>query len=362
MGELTGYLEQVRDVGAALTRNQAFAALRAMLAGDAGDADIADLLTAIAKRGETVSELTGFAEGIRSLAIPFPFTEAEKATLVDTCGTGGDNTGSFNISTGAALVAAAAGAKIAKHGNRAVTSKCGSADVLEALGVPVALPVETAAECLRATGFTFLFAPLLNPSLKRVQAVRKSLGFRTIFNLAGPLSNPANARTQIMGVFAAGWIGVVAQSMANLGVRHAFVAYGLDGLDELTTTTETMIAEVRNRPTDGWDRGIEGPGDVRQYRVHPHQAGLELATLDQLKGGATKEENAAILEKILDGDKGPKRDVVVLNAAAALSVGGVASDIRDGVLRAAEAIDSGAAKKTLTALREFATKAAAAAR
>jgi len=329
-----------------------------MLAGQAADEDIAALLTAIAKRGETVAELTGFAEAIRNLAVPLPLTGQERAQLVDTCGTGGDGKGTFNISTGAALVAAAAGAKVAKHGNRAVTSACGSADVLEALGVPISLPPESAVECLRATGFTFLYAPMLNPSLKRVQSVRKSLGFRTIFNLAGPLSNPANAQTQIMGVFAADRIAVVAQSMANLGVRHAFVVYGLDGLDELTTTGETMVAEVRNQPTAAWDRGIEGPGEVRHYRVHPRQAGLEVASPGQLRGGDTAAENAAILEAILQGEKGPKRDVVLLNAAGALAVADVAADIREGMERAAAVIDSGAAMKTLAVLRDFSKMAA----
>jgi len=347
-------------VGATLSRREANAALRAMLGGEATDEEISALLTAIAKRGERVPELTGFAEAIRSLTIPLPLTEEERAKLVDTCGTGGDGKGTFNISTGAALVAAAAGAKIAKHGNRGVTSACGSADVLEALGVAISLPVAAAVECLRATGFTFLYAPMLNPSLKRVQALRQSLGFRTIFNLAGPLSNPANARAQIMGVFAADRIPLVAQSMANLGVRHAFVVHGLDGLDEVTISGETMVAEVRNRPSADWDKGIGTPGEVRHFRVHPHQAGLEVASLEQLKGGDTAAENAAILETILQGEKGPKRDVVVLNAGGALTVAGVASDIRDGVARAIEAIDSGAATKTLAALRDFSAKMAAA--
>jgi anthranilate phosphoribosyltransferase len=356
MSDFFKYVEKVRDVGAALTRSEANAAVRAMLAGDADDDEIAALLTVIAKRGETVAELTGFAEALRQISIPLPLTEAECAQLVDTCGTGGDDQGTFNISTGAALVAAAAGAKVAKHGNRAVSSMCGSADVLEALGVAVALPPKEAVECLRATGFTFLFAPALNPSMKRVQPVRKSLSFRTIFNLAGPLSNPANARTQVMGVFAADRIAVVAQAMANLGIRHAFVVHGLDGLDELTVTGETMVAEVRCRPTAAWDRGIEGPGDVRHFRFHPRQAGLEVSSRDQLQGGKTAAENATILEAVLQGEKGPRRDVVLLNAAGALSVAEVAADIREGMERAVAAIDSGAAMKTLTALREFSQK------
>ncbi len=361
MADFTKYVEQVREVGAALSRQEANAALRAMLAGEAADEEIAALLTAIANRGETVQELTGFAEAIRQLAAPLPLTEAERAELVDTCGTGGDGKGTFNISTGAALVAAAAGAKVAKHGNRAVTSSCGSADVLEALGVAVALPVEVAAECLRATGFTFLFAPLLNPSLKRVQAVRKSLGFRTIFNLAGPLSNPADARAQVMGVFAADRIPLAAESLALLGVRHALVVHGLDGLDELTLSGESLVAEVVARGTDQEatgreERGRTETGEVRHFRVHPRDGGLEAASLDQLQGAATPAGNAAMLEAILRGEKGPKRDIVLWNAAAALVVAGIAPGLREGVERGAAAIDSGAAQKTLAALRGFGAK------
>ena len=273
MADFFNYVEQVRDVGATLTREQADAALRAMLAGEAGDEDIAALLTAMAKRGETVAELTGFAQAMRALSVPVPLTETERAALLDTCGTGGDGKGTFNISTAAALVGAAAGAKVAKHGNRGVTSKCGSADVLEALGIAVDLPVESAVECLRATGFAFLYAPLLHPTLKRVARVRKSLGFRTIFNLAGPLTNPADARTQVMGVFAANRVSQIAETLANLGVRHAFVVHGLDGLDELTLSGESMIAEVR-APRNSWDfvgpdRKSPKPADGNNCGFHP---------------------------------------------------------------------------------------------
>ena len=359
MADFYRYVEQVRGVGAPLSRTDARLAVRAMLAGEVADDAIAALLTAIAKRSETVQELTGFAEAIRDAAVPLPLTEAERAQLIDTCGTGGDGLGTFNISTAAALVAAAAGAKVAKHGNRRVTSTCGSADVLEALGVSIQLPPNEAVECLRATGFTFLYAPLLNPTLKRVQAVRMSLGFRTIFNLAGPLSNPAGAHAQVLGVFAANRMALMAQSMANLGVvRHGFVVYGLEGLDEMTVSGETLIAEVRNRPRDDWDRGAGQPGDVRHYRFHPREAGLEVSSVNELRGGDTVAENAAILEAILNGERGAKRDVVLLNAAGALSVSGIAHDIREGMEMAAAAIDSGAAKKTLQALREFSTKIA----
>jgi len=353
MSDFGQFVVQVRDVGVTLTRSEANAALRAMLTGDADDEDIAALLTAMAKRGETVAELTGFAEAMRSLSVPVPLTSEERALLVDTCGTGGDGKGTYNISTASALVAAAAGAKIAKHGNRAVTSKCGSADVLEALGVAVELPVEKAAECLRATGFTFLYAPLLHPSLKRVGPIRKALGFRTIFNLAGPLCNPADAQAQVMGVFAADRVALVAESMAALGVRHAYVVHGLDGLDELTLSGESLVAEVRNEHPEQRHEEVASGGDVVHFRVSPSDAHLALASLDQLQGGHTAAENAAILEAILLGEKGPKRDIALLNAAAALVVAGIAGDLRDGVERGAEAIDSGAAKKTLAALREF---------
>jgi anthranilate phosphoribosyltransferase len=361
MADFTEYLRQVRDAEAPLSQAQANAALRAMLAGEAADQDIAALLTAMARRGETVAELTGFAQAMRALSVPVPLSEEERAQLVDTCGTGGDGKGTFNISTGAALVAAAAGAKIAKHGNRGVTSVCGSADVLEALGVPVALPVKQTAECLRATGFMFLYAPLLHPLVKRVQAVRKALGFRTIFNLAGPLCNPASAQAQLMGVFAADRIGLVAESMANLGVRRALVVHGIDGLDELTLSGESLIAEVRqHRGARSWSEATESAGGVQHFRVRPQDAGLATASLDLLQGGASAAENAVILEAILSGASGPKRDIVLFNAAATLIVAGVADDLREGVARAAEAIDSGAAKTTLAALRDFSKMTASA--
>jgi anthranilate phosphoribosyltransferase len=273
----------------ALTRAEARTALREMLTGNSSDAEVAALLTAMAQRGETLDELTGFAETMRELAVPVPLMEEERAQLIDTCGTGGDGRGTFNISTGAALVAAAAGAKVAKHGNRGVTSKCGSADVLEALGVAVALPPELAVESLRSAGFMFLYAPALHPAMRRVVPVRRALGFRTIFNLAGPLTNPARAPAQIMGVFAHDRVRLAAETMLRLSVRHAF-------------------------------------------------------------------ESAAALERIFAGERGPKRDIVLLNAAAALVAGRIAADLREGVARAADAIDSGRVQETLKKLRSFAQK------
>jgi anthranilate phosphoribosyltransferase len=329
-----------------LTREEARTALREILTGNTSDAEIAALLTAMAQRGETVDELTGFAETMRELAIPVPLTEKERAQLIDTCGTGGDDRGTFNISTGAALVAAAAGAKVAKHGNRAVTSKCGSADVLEALGVAVALPPELAVESLRATGFMFLYAPALHPAMKRVQPVRRALGFRTIFNLAGPLTNPAGAPAQVMGVFAANRVRTAAETMTHLGIRHAYVVHGSDGLDELTITGSSHVAEVRSND------------DIRIFEAVPEDAGLERASHSALAAAESAAENAANLERIFSGERGPKRDIVLLNAAAALVAGGIAADLREGVAHGAEAIDSGAVMETLNKLRAFARKIA----
>ena len=278
--------------------------------------------------------------------MPIPLTDVERAALLDTCGTGGDGLGTFNISTGAALVAAAAGAKVAKHGNRGITSKCGSADVLEAMGVPVALTPQQSADCLRATGFTFLFAPALHPAMKRVQPVRRSLGFRTIFNLAGPLTNPAHAPAQVMGVYAPAKLPIVAGAMAQLGIRFGRVVHARNGIDEIALSpTDTILVRAVS--------DHDAPQTIPTL-VHPEDAGLAPADLNSLQGGDTPQSNAVILESILHGvETGPKRDVVLLNAAAALEAIGLAADLREGVTRAAEAIDSGAARKILHALREF---------
>lgn len=329
----------VEEIGT-LTREEARVALREMIVGEASTDDISRMLTAISQRGETAEELAGFAEEMRAHAVPLPFTEEERAALVDTCGTGGSGDGTFNISTGAALVAAAAGAKVAKHGNRAVTSKCGSADVLEAMGVPVALTPEQSVECLRATGFAFLYAPALHPALKRVQPIRRALGFRTIFNMAGPLTNPAGARAQVMGVYAANKVVVAAEALSRLGVRHAMVVHGSDGLDELTLTGMSHMVEVRD-------------GLLRRHEFYPSEADLPLCTLDQLQGAATVAANAAMIERILAGEAGPRTDIVLLNAAAALVVSGVATSFREGVARCAIAIESGAARQTVEKLRAF---------
>lgn len=304
------------------------------------DLEIAALLTALATRGETADELTGVAEAMRALAVPLPLTEAERARLVDTCGTGGDGLGTFNISTGAALVAVAAGARIAKHGNRAITSRCGSADVLEALGVPITLSPDAAVACLRATGFMFLYAPALHPAMKRVQPVRRALGFRTIFNLAGPLTNPAGAPAQVMGVYSEAKLMVAAEAMGRLGIEFGIVAHGRNGMDEIALCS-TDVAVV-----------IQGAGVVPTH-YNPETFGMKHAALRELAGCESPEESAAILEKIFAGERGARRDIVVVNAAAALYVGRVASTLEEGVRLAAEAVDSGAVRDKLQQLREF---------
>jgi anthranilate phosphoribosyltransferase len=349
MPALQAHLKQLVEEYRPLTREEARNAVHAILTGEAdsaGSLEIASLLTAIATRGETVEELTGFAEAMRALSTPIPISDSERAALVDTCGTGGDGRGTFNISTGAALVAAAAGAKVAKHGNRGITSRCGSADVLEALGVAVVLTPEQSADCLRATGFTFLYAPALHPAMKRVQPIRRALGFRTIFNLAGPLTNPAGALSQIVGVYSAAKLEIVAGAMAQLGIRFGRVVHARNGMDEIALSpTDTILLRSLS------DHDAPHPLPTL---VHPADAGLAAADLSHLRGGDTPQNNAVILESILDGSEtGPKRDVVLLNAAAALEAIGIAADLREGVARAAEAIDSGAARRTLRSLREF---------
>jgi anthranilate phosphoribosyltransferase len=337
MSELAGLIKHVVEDRGTLTQQQGCSAVREMLEGAATDVEIASLLTGIASRGPTVEELSGFVQAMRAMSTPIPLTESEREQLVDTCGTGSDGQGTFNISTAAGLVAAAAGVKVAKHGNRGVTSKCGSADVLEALGVPVLLDPEKAVECLRQTGFMFLYAPALHPAMKRVQPVRRALGFRTIFNLAGPLANPAGARSQVVGVFAG--LELVAQSLARLGVRHAFVVHGRDGLDELTLNGVSEVAEVREHT-------------VRSFTLEAGDAGLQQAPLSALEGCDAR-GNAALIEGILTGQPGPPRDVVLLNAAAALVVAGRAADFAAGVRCAADAVDSGAGLRLLAQLRKF---------
>ncbi len=311
-----------------------------LLAGEAAEIELAALLGAMGARGETAEEIAGFALALREAAVPLPLSEAERDELVDTCGTGGDGSGTFNISTAAALVAAAAGAKVAKHGNRAVTSRCGSADVLEALGVPISLAPEAAVAALRAHGFCFLLAPAHHPGMRAVLPVRRTMGVRTIFNVLGPLLNPAGARRQVMGVYAARLSVPVAQAMLLLEVRHACVVHGAGGLDELALGGPSQVVTVRV--------GSDPP--MVEDEISPEFAGLARAPMAALAGGDAQ-TNAAILQTIFAGRPGPPRDVVLLNAAAVLTVAGRAPDLVAGVHLAARMIDSGAVLDLLDRLR-----------
>lgn len=336
---LRNELRWVMEERRSLRRDEARGAMQSILAGEATEMEIAALLAGMAGRGETAEELAGFAEAMRAAATPLPLTDAEREHLVDTCGTGGDASGTFNISTAAALVAAAAGATVAKHGNRAVTSRCGSADVLEAMGVPVELPPAAAAEALRRHRFAFLLGPAMHPAMRVVAPVRRGLGVRTAFNMLGPLTNPAGAARQVMGVYAARLVPLVGDAMVLLGTRRAMVVHGrMDGIaadardpagmDELSLSGASEIAEVER-------------GCVRLGTVIPEQAGLRRAPLEALRGGDAG-HNAAILRAIFAGKHGPQRDVVLLNAAAVLVTAGLSANLPEGAAMAAEAIDQGA--------------------
>ncbi len=340
-------LRPLAQDGTALTREQAVSVLEEILAGGVPEVETAALLTVLATRGEQAPELAGFVDVMRRHATPLAFTDAERDELVDCVGTGGGGPQTFNISCGAALVAAAAGARVAKHGNRAVTSQCGAADVLEALGVPIDLAPERAVECLRETGFVFLFAPLYHPAMKTLGPLRRALGFRTIFNLVGPLTNPAHARTQVVGVLAPSRVLLVGRALAALGAKRAFVVHGTDGIDELTTTGESVVARIEE--TDA------GEVELKAARITPEMAGLPRTTLDHFTGGDVA-TNKALLYDVLTGVTGARRDIVLLNAAAVLVAAGLAGDLKEGVAKSAEAIDAGEAAATLEKLRRFGTK------
>ena len=348
MDLLKDLLKPLAEDGAALTREQAGAVLRQILTGDVPDVEITALLTVLATRGEQAPELAGFVDVMRANAVPLPLSDEERNSLVDTCGTGGGGPLTFNISTGAAIVATAAGARVAKHGNRAVTSLAGSADVLEALGVPVNLGPELAVECLRETGFMFLFAPLYHPAMKVVAPLRRALGFRTIFNLCGPLTNPAGARSQVIGVLAPSRVLLVGRTLVALGARRAFVVHGTDGIDELTTTGESVVARIE-------ESELGGAPTIKAARITPEMAGVPRAKLEEFTGGDVQ-RNASHLYDVFTGIPGPRRNIVLLNAAAALVAAGLCSDLKEGVGLGAEAIDSGLAAATLAKLRNFGEK------
>jgi anthranilate phosphoribosyltransferase len=330
-----------------LERAEACAVMAEVLRGAATDAQIAALLVALQMKGETVEEIVGFAEAIRQAATPLPVAENSvlyasttgRDALVDTCGTGGDASGTFNISTASALVAAGAGVRVAKHGNRSVTSKCGSADVMESLGVKIDLSPARLAACLEEVGIAFLYAPALHSAMKYAQPVRQELRLRTVFNLLGPLTNPAHASAQVVGVYSAELVEKLAEALSMLGLRRALVVHGNDGLDEITISTETRVAEVRD-------------GRVWSYEVTPEEFGLRRAPLEEIAGGDAA-ENAALIRGVLGGEKSARRDVVLLNAAAALVAAGRADAMAAAMPLAASSIDSGAARRKLEALVAF---------
>jgi anthranilate phosphoribosyltransferase len=340
-------LRPLAEEGTALTREQAAEVLEEILSGQVPEVETAAMLAVLATRGEQAPELTGFVDVMRQRSVPLPFEPDERDQLVDCVGTGGGGPQTFNISCGAALVAAAAGAKVAKHGNRAVTSRCGAADVLEALGVPIELEPALAVACLRETGFVFLYAQLYHPAMKALGPLRRALGFRTIFNLVGPLTNPAHARNQVIGVLAPSRVLLVGRTLAALGAKRAFVVHGNDGIDELTTTGESVVARV--------EENAEGKPELKAARITPEMAGLERTTLDHFIGGDI-ETNKALLLEVLTGLPGARRDIVLLNAAAVLVAAGLTDDLKQGVAMAAEAIDSGQAAATLEKLRQFGAK------
>jgi len=305
----------------------------AVMDGQATDVQKSALLVALRMKGETPDEITGAALAMRERVTPLDVTHDD---LVDTCGTGGDGRGTFNISTIAALVAAGAGANVAKHGNRAVSSSCGSADVLSALGVHIDLNAAQMSEVLRRAGIAFLFAPRLHPAMAAVAGVRKELGMRTIFNVLGPLTNPAFARRQVLGVYNERLVDVVARVLAALGATHALVVHSRDGLDEISVSAATHVCEVRD-------------GDVRAYEVTPEELGVRRHPIEALAGGDAR-ANAQIAREVLQGANGAKHDIVVANAGAALYVSGAAESIRDGVALAKESIASGSAYAKLQEL------------
>lgn len=332
--------------GKNLSRAEAEAVMEEILSGRASHEQIVGLLSGLRTKGETVDELVGFATAMRRHAPPiFPSNHAHAdEALVDTCGTGGDASGTFNISTVVAFVVAGAGVRVAKHGNRSISSRCGSADVLEELGVQIDLPPESIARCIEKVGIGFLFAPAIHTATRHAAAARRELKTRTVFNLLGPLTNPARASAQVVGVYDASVTEPMARALGELGVRRAFVVHGADGLDEISLSGETYVSELRE-------------GTVRSYTVTPEDFGLRRAPLEAIRGGDAK-QNAEILHKILGRsmlyrDHGPHREIVLANAAAALVAAGRAHDFLDGVRLAAKSIDSGEARERLEALVAF---------
>jgi anthranilate phosphoribosyltransferase len=331
MVEIKGLIGQVAS-GATLSRETAYEAFDSMMSGEVTPSQIGALLMGLRMRGETVDEITGAVTAMRAKML----TVDAPDNAVDVVGTGGDASGSYNISTCAAFIVAGAGAPVAKHGNRALSSRSGAADVLTALGVKIDIPPETISACIRTAGIGFMFAPAHHPAMKHVGPTRVELGTRTIFNLLGPLSNPAGVKRQMVGVFSRQWVEPLAHVLKNLGSVRAFVVHGSDGLDEITTSGPTAVASLEH-------------GAVTTFEIVPEALGLARATPDALRGGDA-DANAAALMAVLQGRKGPYRDVAVLNAAAALVVAGQVKTLADGIKLAAHTIDSGEAEAALDRL------------
>ncbi len=321
--------------GQSLDMEQAAGVMNQIMEGEATPAQFGSFVTALRLKGETVEEIAGMARVMREKALPVKVSGA----LVDTCGTGGDSSKTFNISTTAAFVVAGAGLKVAKHGNRGMSSGCGSADVLDALGVKIDLGAPEVERCLEDIGIGFMFAPTFHPAMKYASPSRKEIGIRTVFNILGPMTNPAGAQAQLLGVFDEALTMIMAEVLGILGCKHALVVHGEDGLDEITLGGKTTVCELKD-------------GLVSRYYIHPDDFGFARTSVDQLRGGPPQ-ENADMLRRVVKGEKGPYRDIVLLNAAAALVAGDVESDLQKGVRLAAEAIDSGRALEKLERLVEL---------
>jgi anthranilate phosphoribosyltransferase len=341
MTVLTETLAKIVD-GHEVDHVEAQAAMAEIMSGEATQAQIGAFLVALRMRGETVEQIEGFARAMRGNCIKI---RSRHQDLVDTCGTGGDLLDTFNVSTAAALVAAAAGVPIAKHGNRSVSSQCGSADVLMELGVCIELEPGQVEACLDELGIGFLFAPSLHPAMKHAIGPRRELGLRTVFNILGPLTNPAGAERQLLGVFDAELTEVLARTLGRLGSKHAMIVHGLSGLDELSTLGPTQVTELRD-------------GEVTSYTVDPDELGLPRAAPEDIEGG-DPQRSAEVLVAAISGERGPRRDIVLLNAGAAIYVGGKCDDLAEGIDMAASVIDSGAAREKLEALRSMTQELAA---
>ncbi len=318
-----------------LTRQEARSVMTEIMEGEASPAQIGCFLASLRLKGETVDEITGFAEVMREKAIRI---SCSRENVVDTCGTGGDGLHTFNISTCTAFVAAGAGVAVAKHGNRSVSSSCGSADVLRELGVNIEASPGIVEKCLEEVGIGFLFAPKLHLAMKYAIGPRREIGIRTVFNILGPMTNPAGARRQLVGVYDGALTDTIAHVLGKLGSERVFVVYGEDGLDEISTTGPTQVTELKE-------------SEVRTYSVHPEDFGLPVSSMEDLKGGDAA-ANAALLKEVLGGQEGPKRDIVLLNSAAVIVAAGKADDLKEGLELATDSIDSGRAMEKLDQLIE----------